>query len=131
VRVLEKQGFIDFWVETAESDYVTMQNLYASKDYHWSLFLGHLVIEKLLKALYIKNIDTDVPRTHDLLRLAENAKLEITEEQKDILDLISTFNISARYPDYKHSFYKKCDYSFTTQNIEKIKELRQWLLSMI
>jgi len=128
---MKKQELIDFWIETAENDYGTMLNLYASKDYHWSLFMGHLVIEKLLKALYIKNIDADVPRTHDLLRLAESVKLDLSEERKDILDLISTFNISARYPDYKHSFYKKCDHGFTTQNIDRIKELRQWLLSMI
>ncbi|KJS82381.1 MAG: DNA-binding protein [Peptococcaceae bacterium BICA1-8] len=128
---MEKNDLIDFWVETAENDYCTMQNLYTSKDYHWSLFMGHLVIEKLLKALYIKNIDNNVPRIHDLLRLAEKAGIETTEEQKDDLDLITTFNIRARYPDYRKSFYKKCDFDFTTVNIEKIKELREWLLSMI
>ena len=93
--------------------------------------MGHLVIEKLLKALYIKNIDNNVPRIHDLLRLAEKAGIETTEEQKDDLDLITTFNIRARYPDCRKSFYKKCDFDFTTVNIEKIKELREWLLSMI
>jgi len=128
---LEKKDLIDFWIETAENDYQTMLNLYASKDYHWSLFMGHLVIEKPVKALYIKNKDDNVPRIHDLLRLAEKAAIETTEEQKDDLDLITTFNIRARYPDYKQSFYKKCDYNFTTSNIEKIKELRRWLLSMI
>ncbi|MBE6082488.1 HEPN domain-containing protein [Sporanaerobacter sp. PP17-6a] len=68
---------------------------------------------------------------HDLLRLAEIVKLETTEEQRDTLNIITTFNINARYPDYKQSFYKKCDYKFTTANIKKIKELRAWLLSII
>jgi HEPN domain-containing protein len=93
--------------------------------------MGHLVLEKLLKALYVKNVDNNVPRVHDLSRLADKALIEIPEEREDELDLITTFNISARYPDYKQSFYKKCNHEFTTTNIGKIKELRKWLLSLI
>ena len=129
--MIDKNFIINYWLDTANHDYQTMLNLYESKDYHWSLFMGHLVIEKLLKSIYVKNIDDNPPRTHDLLRLAERAGLEITEEQEDVLDLITTFNINARYPDYKQSFYKKCNYEFTTANIEKIKELRTWLLLKI
>ena len=92
---MEKRDIVNFWVETAENDYKTMLNLYASKDYHWSLFMGHLVIEKLLKALYVKNKDNNIPRIHDLLRLAEKAEIETTEKQKDDLDYITTFNIRA------------------------------------
>lgn len=128
---MEKRDIVNFWVETAENDYKTMLNLYASKDYHWSLFMGHLVIEKLLKALYVKNKDNNIPRIHDLLRLAEKAEIGTTEKQKDDLDYITTFNIRARYPDYKQNFYKKCDRDFTDNNIGRIKELKKWLLSMI
>ncbi len=87
-----------------------MINLYNSKDFHWSLFMGHLVIEKLLKAIYIKNThdDNQPPRIHDLLLLAKRAKVNPSENQQDQLDMITTFNISARYPDYKYRFYKKC-----------------------
>ncbi len=31
-----------------------MLNLFDTKDYHWSLFMGHLVIEKLLKGKIVK-----------------------------------------------------------------------------
>lgn len=74
-------------------------------------------------------MDKNPPRVHDLLRLADISEIKTTEEQKDTLDLITTFNISARYPDYKRNFYKKCNYEFTSSNIEK--ELRIWLLSLI
>lgn len=90
-----------------------------------------MVIEKLLKAVYVKNIDDNPPRAHDLLRLAASARIHTTEEQKDMLALVTTFNISARYPDYKQSFYRKCNYEFTTTNIREIKGLIRWLLSMI
>jgi len=48
---LDVTKLIEFWTDSAGSDFLTMINLFNSKDYHWSLFMGHLVIEKLLKAL--------------------------------------------------------------------------------
>ncbi len=56
----------------AEKDHQTMKHLYASGDYHWSLFLGHLVIEKLLKGLLVAHQaeGVNIPRSHDLLLLA-------------------------------------------------------------
>ena len=67
------------------------------------------------------------------MRLAEIAGIATTEEQKDTLDLFTTFtfNINVRYPDYEHLFYKKCDYDFATKNIKKMNEVRAWLLTMI
>ncbi len=120
-----------YWVASAEQDFQTMIHLYESKDYHWSLFLGHLVLEKLLKAVYVALVDTGVPRTHDLLRLSEKAGLESNDKQKDQLDTITSFNIAARYPDYKHSFYNKCTPTFTETNLKIIKELKTWLLEVL
>ena len=37
-----------------------MQHLIKSKDYSWALFLGHLVIEKNLKAIYVKRFQKHV-----------------------------------------------------------------------
>jgi HEPN domain-containing protein len=128
---MDQQDLIRYWVETSNEDFSTMIHLYDSKDYSWCLFIGHLVIEKLLKAMYVKNIGANVPKTHDLLRLADKALVETSNDQKDDLDLVTTFNISARYPDYKQSFKNKCTYEFTTNTINKIKELRKWLMKLI
>ena len=51
-KVENIDNIIYYWLDSAEQNYTTMQNLYNSKDYSWSLFLGHLVLEKILKALY-------------------------------------------------------------------------------
>jgi len=45
----------------------------------------------------------------------------------DILDTISTFNINARYDDYKLAFYKKCDLEYTKKWIKNIKIIRLWI----
>lgn len=43
------------WINTSDKDFITMMNLYNSKDCHWSLFIGHIIIERLLKACVVKN----------------------------------------------------------------------------
>ena len=45
---------IQYWIESADSDLDTAEALFASGKYDWCLFLGHLVLEKILKAHYVK-----------------------------------------------------------------------------
>lgn len=104
-----------------------MQHLFEKNDFHWSLFIGHLVIEKLIKAYYVKNVDNQPPFIHNLLRLAEKTDLNLTEDQKDILATFTTFNIRARYDDYKQAFYQTCTKEFTEKWIEKIEGFRKWI----
>ena len=84
------------WINTSDKDSITMIHLYNSKDYHWSLFIGHIVIERLLKACVVKRTSNHAPFTHDLTKLANVSGLEFSEEYLDWLDTISTFNMNAR-----------------------------------
>ncbi|HOB85970.1 MAG TPA: HEPN domain-containing protein [Bacteroidales bacterium] len=115
------------WIVTSDKDFNTMIHLYDSKDYHWSLFIGHIVIERLMKACIVRKTGLHAPLTHDLTKLANLSGLQFTEEYLDWLDTITTFNINARYDSYKEAFYKKCTYDFTTEWIEKIKILQLWI----
>ena len=63
--------------------------------------------------------------------IAEMAKLELSYEQKVFLDEVTTFNIRARYPDYKRGFYKKATKEFTERYIKEIKEFRAWIIEKI
>jgi HEPN domain-containing protein len=128
---MDKSEIITYWISTSDQDFIAMKHLYDCRDYHWSLFIGHLVIEKLLKAMYIQKVDINPPKLHDLLRLAEKANIKLTEEKQDILDVITTFNINARYPDYKQAFYRLCDRTYAGLQIEKIEEMRNWLLMLL
>ena len=128
---MKKEELIKYWIDASELDFRAMNNLYSTKDYVWALFLGHLVIEKLLKAFAAKNNLAAIPKIHDLNKLAKAAGLDLTEPLKDSFDIISSFNIEARYPDYKQEFYKKCNNKFTLDNIEKIIEIRIWLLELL
>lgn len=118
---------IKYWIDSSDDDFQAMIHLFEKGDYTWSLFIGHLVLEKLLKAWYVKINSKTPPFIHDLVRLAEKTDLILEDEQKDILDTISTFNIRGRYDDYRREFHKKCSNAFTKEWILNIKEFRKWI----
>ena len=126
-----KEFVFKHWIESSDEDFKTMINLYSSKDYSWSLFVGHLVIEKILKALYVNLLGKHPPYTHDLLRLAKKAGLDLSKEYEEMLDRITSFNINTRYEDYKKEFRKLCTKQFTGKWIDNIMELRKWLTNLL
>ena len=130
---MQKDELVAYWLDTANRDYQTVKHLYDSGDYHWSLLMGHLVIEKLLKAVLIacQPEGTSVPRSHDLLLLAEKSGIGMNRRQKDLLDLTTTFNAAARYPDYQQSFYRKCTREYTAERMAEIEELWAWLTELL
>jgi HEPN domain-containing protein len=95
------------------------------------LFIGHLLVEKLLKALFIKVNSDYPPMIHNLLRLAEKSNIELTEERKVFLVSVTAFNINARYDDYKMSFQKLCTPEFTKYWVEEIKTNIAWIKELI
>ena len=74
------------WINTSDKDFITMIHLFESKDYHWSLFLGHLVLERLLKGSIVRRISDHAPFTHDLTKLAKSSGFPFSEEYLDWLD---------------------------------------------
>ncbi len=124
---IDKEKIVNHWIETSENDFQTMHMLHNSKSYSWALFLGHISVEKLLKAVYVNKFEKHAPFTHNLYRLAEQIDLELTDEYADWLDEITSFNLNARYDDWKKEFHKLCTSEYTANWIEKITTLRIWI----
>ncbi len=127
----DRDHIVNYWIEASDKDFKTMLDLYQTQNNNWALFMGHLVIEKLLKALYVKSKGEFPPMIHDLRRICESAEIDLDVSQQTLLDSISRFNIKARYDDYKQSFYQLCTDSFTAEWLEKIKDCRLWIKAML
>jgi HEPN domain-containing protein len=108
-----------------------MQSLVENRHYTWALFVGHLVLEKLLKALYVKNVGLQVPRIHNLLKISRVCGLQMTDEQEEFLLEVTTYNVKTRYPDYKKSFQRKANDEFTLDRISRIEEMQRWIKKII
>ena len=128
---IEVDKIVNHWIETSEDDFQTMLSLFDSKSYSWSLFLGHISVEKLIKAVYVSKHKKHAPFLHNLFRLAELSNIGMTEEQSDWLDKITSFNMNARYDDYKKEFQMLCTVDFAKEWIEKIKIICSWIKQML
>ena len=124
---------MNYWIESSDRDYESMKKNYETKQYTWALFIGHLTIEKLLKALYAKVNKNNPypPKIHNLVILAKKCNIELDNKKTTILMTCNSFNISARYEDYKNEFYKKCTEEYTYEQIKDIEEVRIWLKEML
>ena len=124
---------MNYWVESAQRDYEAMKKNFEAEQYTWALFIGHLTIEKLLKAIYAKiNKDNPYPpKIHNLNILAERCSIKLDERKSKILMICNSFNISARYEDYKNEFYERCTKEYTSEQIQNIEEVILWLKEIL
>jgi HEPN domain-containing protein len=127
----DKSSIRTYWIESSDADYCTMLDLFQTKNYSWALFIGHLVIEKLLKAYFVQVMNEYPPLIHDLRRIGEKAGIRFSEQQAVMVETISQFNIRARYDDYKRNFYRLCTPAYTNEWIEHIKEIRTWIKTLL
>lgn len=117
------RAIINYWRKTAEHDYETMLTLFRNGRYSDSLFYGHIVLEKILKGLVVKNIKKHAPYIHDLVRLQGLTELHLPRKTLYFLNRINDFNIRGRYPEERLQFYKKCTKEFTKSYLDKIIKL--------
>lgn len=129
---MTKEEHIKYWKESSLHDLESAESMFEAQKYDWCLFIGHLVLEKIIKAIFVDRNDSNIPpKIHNLVRLAELSQIELTDQQKFSLDKITDFNIQTRYPDYKLKFYEKCTQEYTNEFFNKIKEMHGWLNSQL
>ena len=97
------------------------------------MFCGHLALEKTLKGLCaVRGIE--IQREHRLIKLATGCGLDstLTFDQREELQIITSFNIEARYDDFKMRFHATCTPQYVDEWSKKItawyKDLRKVIL---
>jgi len=124
---MTSRNFIKFWQDTATDDFKTAEELFSLKRYHHALFFCHLSIEKYLKGLIYSKTGHHALPIHDLKKLAKQAGIDVSEDKEKQLEEITTWNIRARYDDYKRKFYKKATPDFTLKWLKRVKVIILWL----
>lgn len=94
----QKAKLINYWIRSAEYDLEVSDSLYEKSRFHYSLFFGHLAIEKTLKAIFVKKKSIHAPFSHSLTYLVEKAEIEIPQDRLDRLADFMDFYIEGRYP---------------------------------
>ena len=118
---------VRYWYEGAEYDMEVAEAMYEKRKYPYALFMGHLALEKLLKALVVKISQNHAPYSHSLPLLAEKSGIKVPKRIMKRLARFMEFHFEARYPDEQKKFYKKCTKVFASKKMNEIREVFTWL----
>lgn len=127
MTVRDIRKLVQYWTDGSDYDIKTSASLFQKKRYPYTLFFCHLAVEKLLKAIIVKESGGHAPFTHNLLFLSGTARLELSKRFEQLLIELGKFNIEARYPDYTMNLYKIADAEYTRSYLSDTKEFLQWL----
>jgi HEPN domain-containing protein len=122
---------IKYWTDGQELDWKMHKSLLKSKHFGPSLFYLHLSMEKLIKAIIVKESKDHAPFNHNLVFLLGKTKLKFSEDVIDDLVKISEFNTTARYPKDIQAFYKTATRGFAIEWQKKATAIRKRLLQSL
>lgn len=92
---IEKQ--VAYWRDSAREELDAAALLLKNHKVNQGLFWAHLAMEKALKALVTRHTRTIPPFIHDLVRLADQAAIPLTDEQRAFLASCNRFAVHGRY----------------------------------
>ncbi len=120
----------EYWFDMADYDMETAKAMLMAKRYLYVGFMCHQVIEKALKGFIIISCSSKpVPYIHNLSRLSKQSGLnvEMTEYDKDTLDILDPLNIEARYPSAKDKLVASLTQIRCEEIIQRTEDLYQWI----
>lgn len=124
---------VEYWIDLAKYDLDTAKAMYNSKRYLYVGFMCHQTIEKIFKAYYVKVKTDNPPYTHNLTLLAEKSGIyaNMTDEQKDFIDLLEPLNIEARYPTTKEKLLQVLTDEKCTELIKLTECELEWIIKKL
>jgi len=124
---LEKN--IQAWLNFAEEDISTAEHCFQGKKYLWSMVMCQQAIEKVLKAIYVKQTGQIPEKTHNLAKLAKDTGIieELSEQTLKLMDRLLVYYYGTRYPDKRAKLQLDFTDEFVNNTMEQTKELYLWL----
>jgi HEPN domain-containing protein len=119
---IEKQ--IEYWKTGADSDLETAEILIQNKKFVQGLFFCHLCIEKITKAILVKETSQIPPKSHDIFYLANKAQIDLPDEKQKIVQILMKYQLEGRYPEY---YPKPPSLELTMNYLKETQNLLKWL----
>ena len=132
IDATKTKQLIDYWIEGSQEDLLGAREIInQTSRYVSGLFFLHLALEKALKALYCKTMNSHAPYSHNLLGLTEKIGLTLADSDVQILAEINEFNLEARYPDDKFSLQKRATNALAIEYLQKAETLQTWIFERL
>ena len=122
---------VKYWVDLSKYDIDTAKAMLESGRYLYVLFTCQQSIEKMLKALIVKNTKSFPPKIHDLVKLINIAKIDIETEQKEFLAKLNYYYLETRYPRELSEISKQIKKDTAVNFYNNTKKTLKWLKSIV
>jgi HEPN domain-containing protein len=118
----------DYWVNGAGEDLISAELLISNNRLLHGLFWCHLSIEKIIKALIVKQTLQVPPKSHNLVWLLEKTNILLDENQENLVGELMVYQLEGRYPEYYPSTPSKIH---AANILNETKKLHQWLMNRL
>ncbi|MCX6090840.1 MAG: HEPN domain-containing protein [Candidatus Atribacteria bacterium] len=95
--------------------------------YIYTVFMGHLAIEKVLKGLFQKTNLKVPPKTHDLIFLLTFIQVKVPEDKISFIQVLNDAQIRTRYPDNLEKLVKEYTADVIQNILIETEELLLWI----
>ena len=113
--------------DSAIYDLQTAESMFVSGRYIYVIFMCHLSIEKMLKAITAEILQKMPPKTHNLIYLIKISGIQLPRELLDFTAKINNASIVTRYPEDFTRLIKMYPENTTKNYLIKTKEVVEWL----
>jgi len=118
-----------YWINLSKYDIDTAKAMLASRRYLYVLFTCQQAIEKMLKALVVKNTGSFPPKIHDLVKLLTIAGIEAPDEKKEFLAKLNYYYLETRYPAELSEISKLIKRQTALNIFNETRKMLKWLNS--
>jgi HEPN domain-containing protein len=116
------------WAETSNYDLRTAEAMYKAGRYLYVVFMCHLAIEKMLKAILAQKYPEEVPpKIHNLINLAQKTEVALPDHLKDFFQRIDNVSVITRYPEDLRTLAKEFNQETAKKILTETKRMIKWL----
>jgi HEPN domain-containing protein len=115
------------FIISAEYDLATSEHMLKTGRYIYVIFMCHLSIEKMLKAIAAQITDKTPPKTHNLLYLTKLAEINFPEKFFEFVSKINNVSIVTRYPEDFNKLIESYHEGIASAYLAETKEVIAWL----
>ena len=115
------------FIKSAEYDLNTAEFMLKSGRYIYVIFMCHLSLEKMLKAIVTETTQKISPRSHNLIYLLKLGNIQLPTELFNFIAKINNASILTRYPEDFSKILEAYPKSVAKEYLSKTKEIHECL----
>lgn len=121
------------WLEDADYDIQSADAMQKAGRYFYVVFMRHLAVEKMLKAVWLESRDDAPPRVHGLVYLYEKLHLKgrMPERLVALIDDLDDKSVVTRYPEGRKMIADRLDAKTAGEILQNTKDALTWITETI